>query len=187
MYSPQGIGAIFIRRDLQDCIEPLVYGGGQQRGLRSGTVPVALCVGMGAAAALFGSAYAEDERARVRARRDEFVRKLTSLPWPISLNGPQGAERHPGNANMCFRGFDAHDILGALQPHLAASTGSACTSGIAEPSHVLRAIGLSGDEAEASIRFSIGSATTDADLEEAVILIENALSKLASINSVWLA
>ena len=184
MYGPQGIGAIFIRRDLQDRVEPLVYGGGQQRGLRSGTVPVALCVGMGAAAALFGSEHAEDERARVRARRDEFVRKMTSLPWPISLNGPQGAERHPGNANMCFPGFEAHDILGALQPRLAASTGSACTSGIAEPSHVLRAIGLSGDEAEASIRFSIGSGTTDADLEEAVILIEHALSKLASINSV---
>ena len=76
------------------------------------------------------------------------------------------------------RSFSAYDILGALQPHLAASTGSACTSGIPEPSHVLRAIGLSGEEAESSIRFSLGFGTTDADLEEAVRLITETLTRL---------
>lgn len=188
MYGPQGIGALFIRRELQDRIEPLVYGGGQQRELRSGTVPVALCVGMGAAAALLESDQAERGRALVRARRDVFVRKLTSLPWPISINGPNGGiQCHPGNANVRFNGFKAHDILGILQPRLAASTGSACTSGFPEPSHVLRAIGLSGDEAELSVRFSIGAGTTDADLEEAVSLIENALTKLAAISPVQTA
>lgn len=179
MYGPQGIGALFIRRDLQDYIEPLVYGGGQQRELRSGTVPVALCVGMGAAATLLNSGEAEEERAILRGRRDNFIRRLTSLPWPISLNGPEGARRHPGNANMRFNGFDAHDILGTLQPHLAASIGSACTSGITEPSHVLRAICLSAHEAKASIRFSLGRGTTDRDIEDAVILIDDALSRLA--------
>lgn len=187
MCGPQGIGALFIRRELQDRIEPLFYGGGQQRELRSGTVPVALCVGMGAAAALLESDQAEQERALVRARRDVFVRKLTSLPWPISINGPTGIQRHPGNANVRFNGFNAHDILGTLQPRLAASTGSACASGFPEPSHVLRAIGLSGDEAESSVRFSIGAGTTDADLEEAVSLIENALTKLAAMNPVQTA
>ena len=188
MYGPQGIGALFIRRELQDRIEPLVYGGGQQRELRSGTVPVALCVGMGAAAALLESDQAERGRALVRARRDVFVRKLTSLPWPISINGPNGGiQCHPGNANVRFNGFKAHDILGILQPRLAASTGSACTSGFPEPSHVLRAIGLSGDEAESSVRFSIGAGTTDADLEEAVSLIENALTKLAAMSPVQTA
>lgn len=182
MYGPQGIGALFIRRDLRDRIEPLVYGGGQQQNLRSGTVPVALCVGMGTAAALLDARAAEEERAAVRRRRDSFVRKLTDLPWPIILNGPESAQRHPGNANMRFEGFDAHDILSTLQPRLAASTGSACTSGIPEPSYVLRAIGLSSDEAESSIRFSIGRNTTDADLEEAVALIDESLAKLAKRN-----
>jgi cysteine desulfurase len=182
MYGPQGVGALFIRRDLQNRIEPLVYGGGQQRNLRSGTVPVALCVGMGASAALLNTPEADEERAALRRRRDSFVRKLTDLSWPIVLNGPESAHRHPGNANMRFEGFDAHDILSTLQPRLAASTGSACTSGIPEPSHVLRAIGLSSDEAESSIRFSIGRNTTDADLEEAVALIDESLSRLAKGN-----
>ena len=104
---------------------------------------------------------------------------LMELSWPIILNGPRGDLRHPGNVNVQFVGFTAHDILSSLQPHLAASTGSACTSGIPEPSHVLRAIGLSNEEAESSIRFSIGRNTTDADLNESVGLITKCLSELS--------
>lgn len=179
MYGPQGVGILFICRDLHDNIEPLVYGGGQQRSLRSGTLPVALCVGMGAAAALIDTPQASENRIVLRNRRDRFVRMLLDLPWPIALNGPECASRHPANANMRFVGFEAHDILGALQPRLAASTGSACTSGTPEPSHVLQAIGLSCNEAESAIRFSIGHNTTDADLEEAVALIADCLSRLS--------
>lgn len=183
MYGPKGIGALFIRRDLQAHIEPLIYGGGQQRDLRSGTVAVPLCVGMGAAAAHLSSSIAQQERERVQNLRDRFVEQMMNLRWPLSVNGPQGEHRHPGNANVCFSGFDAHDILGALQPYLAASTGSACTSGTPELSHVLKAIGLSGDEAEASIRFSLGRGTTDQDIDDAVSLIDNALARLASAGS----
>ena len=179
MYGPQGIGALFVRRDIQGQIEPLVYGGGQQRDLRSGTVPVALCVGMGAAADTFKKKTAQQERSMLRNRRDTFISALMGLPWRVFLNGPAGSARHPGNANLRFLGFDAQDVLGALQPNLAASTGSACSSGIAEPSHVLRAIGLSREEAESSIRFSLGRDTTNADLEEAVALIDRSLSRLA--------
>lgn len=179
MYGPKGIGALFIRRDLQDRIEPLIYGGGQQRNLRSGTVPVPLCVGMGAAADLLGTDEARKEREAIRHRRDRFVEMLIGLPWRIAVNGPDGERRHPGNASMRFCGFSAHDILGALQPSVAASTGSACTSGTPEPSHVLRALGLPADDAEASIRFSLGRDTSDADVVEAVQLIDKALSKLA--------
>ena len=178
MYGPKGIGAIYISRELQDQIEPLIYGGGQQNGLRSGTVPVPLCVGMGAAADIFAETEAEERRAQLCRRRDTFIEMLNRLPWPTALNGPQGQVRHPGNANIRFPDFSAYDILSALQPHLAASTGSACTSGIPEPSHVLRAIGLNGEEAESSIRFSLGFDTTDADLEEAVRLITEALTRL---------
>ena len=178
MYGPKGIGAIYISRELQDQIEPLIYGGGQQNGLRSGTVPVPLCVGMGAAADIFAAVEAEEKRAQLCRRRDMFIEMLNRLPWPIALNGPQGRACHPGNANIRFMEFSAYDILSTLQPHLAASTGSACTSGIPEPSHVLRAIGLSGEEAESSIRFSLGFDTTDADLAEAVRLITETLTRL---------
>ena len=179
MYGPQGIGTLFVRRNVRDCIEPLLYGGGQQGELRSGTVPVALCVGMGAAAALLNTDTAAEKRTQLRRRTQEFVRALRDLDWPIVLNGVEGAIRHPGNANMRFKGFDARDILGSMQPRMAASTGSACTSGNPEPSHILRAIGLSGTQADSSIRFSLGCGTTDADVVEAVELIDESLLQLS--------
>jgi len=179
MYGPKGVGIVYIARSLQDRIEPLIYGGGQQGGLRSGTVPVPLCVGMGAAAQMLNAEEAQRKRSELRRCRDVFVGGLTGLSWPIWSIGPQGEIRHPGNASICFRGFAAHEILGALQPRLAASTGSACTSGIPEPSHVLRAIGLNGDDAEATIRFSLGFGTTEEDVEQAVALIEGILASLS--------
>lgn len=179
MYGPKGIGVAFISQEIQDKIEPLIYGGGQQNGLRSGTAPVPLCVGMGAAAELMASDDAKENRAELRRRRNAFIEKLNGLPWPITVNGPAGQARHPGNANVRFQGLSAHDILGTFQPGLAASTGAACTSGILEPSHVLRAIGLNGDKAESSIRFSLGFGTSDEDIEAAAALIEAALAKLS--------
>lgn len=179
MYGPQGIGVLYVRRDLHDKIEPLIYGGGQQEGLRSGTLPVPLCVGMGEAAELMSGIHIQEQRAILHSRRDRFVGALEKLPWDIRLNGPKGPRRHPGNANILFYGFSAHDILGTLQPHLAASTGSACTSGITEPSHVLKAIGLNGDDAESSVRFSLGLATTDDDINNAIALISTALKRLS--------
>lgn len=178
MYGPQGIGALVIARDLQDKIKPPLYSDSQQKGLRAGTVPLALCVGMSAAADLLLGDAAELRRAELGQRRDRFIEKVIELPWSATVNGPPGHARHPGNANIRFDGFSAQDVLASLQPRIAASTGSACTSGIPEPSHVLRAIGLSGDEAESSIRFSLGFATSDDDVDEAVCLIDEALGHL---------
>ena len=132
----------------------------------------------GAAAELLAANDTEKQRSTLHHRTDTFVEKLKCLSWPIKVNGPAGHARHPGNANICFEGFVAHDNLSTLQPHLAASTGSACTSGIPEPSHVLRAIGLTSDQAESSIRFSHGFDTSDADVEEAAGLISEALERL---------
>ena len=174
MYGPQGIGTLYIRRDLQERIEPLIYGGGQQEGLRSGTGPVPLCVGMGAAAEAF------EERRRVARQRDSFVRHLRRGHAFVTINGAVGDRRHPGNANVEFDGFVAQDILGALQPQLAASTGSACTSGIPEPSHVLRALGLTAAQSNASIRFSFGRFTTDAEIKRSAHLVLQALDSLSS-------
>ena len=94
------------------------------------------------------------------------------------MNGPTSPQRHPGNTNLRFHGFSAQDILQSLQPKLAASTGSACTSGIPEPSHVLKALGLTTDEAEASVRFSLGFETPDEDVDTAVRLLDDTLKKL---------
>lgn len=184
MYAPKGIGALYIRRDLQEHIEPLFYGGGQQNGIRSGTTPTSLCVGMGVAAEFLISPQAEQMRSRLREKRNKFAEKLLNLDWPTYLNGPPLDHRHPGNINIGFTGFVAQDILSVLQPHLAASTGSACTSGIPEPSHVLRAIGLSDEQAAASIRFSLGFDTSDDDIDQAIILIDKALNKLPQLEIV---
>jgi len=179
MYGPKGIGALYIRRDLQDDIEPLIYGGGQQNGLRSGTLPTPLCVGMGAAAEYIGSLEVSKRRNELQARRDRFLDMLLALPWGGRLYGNDIQNRHPGNISIGFQGFNALDLLGALQPNLAASTGSACTSGIPEPSHVLKAIGLATEEAETVIRFSLGFETSDQEIDEAVKLIDMALQKLS--------
>ena len=161
MYGPPGIGALYIRRDRQQQVEPIIYGGGQQNGLRSGTVPLPICVGMAAAAELVGSAEAAEERKRIEEQRNTFVAALLSSGFSVDLNGPTGERRHPGNANLRFNGLVAQDVLTVLQPGVAAATGAACSSGLPEPSHVLRAMGLSVAEAEASVRFSFGRFTTE--------------------------
>ncbi len=179
MYGPQGIGALYIRRDIKASIEPLIYGGGQQDGLRSGTVPMPLCVGMATAAEIIADEKAVEERTRIARQRDTFVRLLQSGNPPVTVNGTIGDRRHPGNANICFDGFDAQDILGVLQPRLAASTGAACASGIPEPSHVLRALGLTTTQSDASIRFSFGRFTSPEDIRNAARLVGEALATLS--------
>ena len=176
IYGPQGIGALYIRRDLQTRVEPIIYGGGQQSDLRSGTVPVPLCVGMAAAAEILQTDEGTTERKRVAGQRDAFVDLLQASTYPISINGPTGDRRHPGNANLRFEGYVAQDLLAALQPHLAASTGSACTSGIPEPSHVLRALGLTPAQSDSSIRFSFGRFTTHTEIHRAATLVINSLA-----------
>ena len=156
MYGRPGIAALSFRRDLQSRIEPTIHGRGQHNGLRSGTLPLALCVGMGAAAeTLFGSPGGH-KPVQIADYRDRFILLLRQGGAHVTVNGPGIWNRHPANANLHFDCFDAHAVLGALQPLLAASTGSACASGHPQPSHVLRALGLSAEDSDASIRFSFG-------------------------------
>ena len=179
MYAPMGIGALYVRRDLQSRIAPVIHGGGQQNGLRSGTLPTALCVGLGAAARLIVENEGGDARAALASRRDSFLQRLQTLPVAIWTNGPEDlGYRHPGNLNVGFKGIAASDLLGRMQPRLAASTGSACASGFPEPSHVLRAIGLTEEEATSSVRFSIGRYTTDDDVDEAMAILRSAIEDL---------
>ena len=181
MYGPQGIGALYINREVHDRIEPLLYGGGQQDGIRSGTVPLPLCIGMAAASELIIAEGCE-ERNRIAHQRDMFIALLLEAGLTIEVNGPTSDQRHPGNANIRFDGFDARDIIAYLQPKLAASTGAACSSGIPEPSHVLRALGLTAEQSEASIRFSFGRFTSEDDIESAANLVVIALANLSTEN-----
>lgn len=177
VYGPKGIGVAFLRRDLQSQIEPLIYGGGQQRNLRSGTLPTPLCVGFGAAVEILQSANSKIEFLRVSALRDKLQHDLCALGEFVHVNAGTN-KRHPGNLNIRFDGYAAEDILSAVQPYLAASTGSACASGITEPSHVLRAMGLTTDQAGSSIRFGLGRFTIDDDVEFASRLVRDALSRI---------
>lgn len=182
MYGPQGVGALYVRRDLQAALEPLIHGGGQQNGLRSGTVPLPLCAGLGSAAVLLSDARAAEERKELQRLRDRFVALLRADAYRLSANGP-AVGGHPGNANLRFHGFDARDVLAALQPRLAASTGAACASGIPEPSHVLQALHLRGDACDESIRFSFGRFTTEEEVEAAAALVLRALASISAFST----
>lgn len=175
IYGPKGIGLLYMRQDIQSAIEPLIIGGGQQRGLRAGTLPIPLCMGLALSAEMMVRPESEIERDRVKRLRDHFAQEMLALDT-VALNGPPLDKRHPGNCNFRFHGHDAKDVLAKLQPRVAASTGSACTSGSIEPSHVLMACGLSKEEANSSIRFSFGRRTTREDIDILVSLIKNLLN-----------
>jgi cysteine desulfurase len=177
IYGPKGIGAVYIKRNNQKLIVPLLHGGGQQNNLRSGTLPTPLCVGFGEAARIVKfTGYSE--RLAMLDLVQYLENQLQTLDCNVVRNSPPSNICHPCNLNVRFDGFDAQDILSASQPFLAASTGSACTSGYQEPSYVLRAIGLSEDEAKSSLRFSVGRYTTRENIDEAVSVLKISLDKL---------
>ena len=177
MGGPVGIGALYISGHLQEQIQPLIQGGGQQNGLRSGTLPLPLCVGFGEACRLLSQPQSKELIEGTRVLRDYFFKRMTDLELPIRLNGPQLSERHVGNLNIAFEGVKAMDLLMALQPNLCASSGSACGSGNIEPSHVLKALGLSNEHADSSIRLSLSHLNTKDEIDQAVALISDKLDK----------
>lgn len=172
-YGPQGIGALYIAPHARPRIRALIHGGGQEQGLRSGTLPTALCVGFGRACEKLGR-HGGAERDRVRGLRDDLWRRLTALIPTIRINGSMGA-RHPGNLNVRIPGIDARELVQLLQPAIACSTGSACHSGSHEHSHVLTAIGLSPCDARSSLRLSIGRFTNSVEVAAAAEQIAETL------------
>lgn len=163
LYGPKGIGALFVRRRSPRVeLEPLQYGGGHESGLRSGTVAVPLCVGLGAACALVCEGLAA-EGERLRDLRERLWSALAADLVGIRLNGDP-VRRLPGNLNVSFQGIEADALIASL-PELAISTGSACSSARPEPSHVLRALGLSKSRALGSVRFGLGRGTTEAEID----------------------
>ena len=175
IYGPKGVGALYVRRRPRVRLLPLIDGGGPERGLRSGTLPTPLCVGLGRAAAL---AVAEmgAEAERLRALRDRLQTSLMRRIPGLRINGDTG-HRLPGNLNMSFPGLTAPELIEAC-PSIAISTGSACTSATVEPSYVLRALGLSDDLANASIRLGLGRFTTAAEVDFAADALADATARL---------
>lgn len=175
IYGPKGIGALFVRRRPRVRLMPLIDGGGQERGLRSGTLPTPLCVGLGQAAALAAAEMA-DEAQRIGALRDRLQQQLIQRVPGLHVNGDR-KHRLPGNLNLSFPGLIAPQLIEAA-PGIAISTGSACTSASVEPSYVLRAMGLSDDLANASIRVGLGRFTSEGDVDFAVDALSDAAIRL---------
>lgn len=174
-YGPQGVGALYVRRRPRVRIESLFDGGGQERGVRSGTVPLALTVGLGKAAAIAGR---EMERERIRLEglyRRFLAGTVDARPESIVLYGDR-EQRWPGNINLGFDGTKEGEILMALKG-LAVSSGSACASSSTEPSYVLQAIGVPQKLAHTAIRFGIGRTTSEAEIDYAIEQILQALEK----------
>ena len=175
LYGPKGIGVLYVRHRPRVRIEPMMDGGGQERGLRSGTLPAPLCVGLGEACALAAEEMAGEAK-RLASLRERLWERLSARLDGLSLNGDP-ARRLPGNLNIAIPGVNAEALIEAL-PKLALSTGSACTSASVEPSYVLRALGLDDATASASLRIGLGRFTTEAEVDQAVDAIAIAALKL---------
>lgn len=173
-YGPKGIGALYIAPGRHGHVKPLVHGGGQERGLRAGTLPTPLCVGFGAACCLILEG-GEAERVAVRTLRDALMLELRRRIPDAALVGPVDA-RHPGNLSLQLPVTDARDLVQAVHHQLACSTGSACHSGSELPSHVLLGIGMTTMEARHVLRLGVGRFTTQSECELAADLLASALA-----------
>ena len=164
IYGPKGVGALYVRRRPRVRLAPLFSGGGQERGLRSGTLPAPLIVGLGEACRLAAAEMA-DESSRLASLRQRLLDRLAIDIPGLIINGSMTA-RIPGNLNLTFPAATAAELMERV-PDLCVSTGSACSSAAIEPSYVLRALGLSNDAASRTLRIGIGRFTSPADIDYA--------------------
>lgn len=181
-HGPKGVGALFVRRRERVArLSPQVFGGGQERGLRSGTLNVPGIVGLGVAAELAAADF-DAEIQQIRQLRDRLWQGLASRITDLRLNGPSldtPGLRLAGNLNVRIGGIDGQTLLATLgDGELAVSSGSACSSATPRPSHVLQAIGLDDDQARASLRFGLSRFTTAAEIDRAVALVAEAVTRL---------
>ena len=177
MYGPKGVGALYVRRGLLPALVPQAHGGGQERGVRPGTLPTHQIAGMGAAARLVRERL-DSDMCRIAALDERLLTQLGRIDGTTVNSGR--ADRAPGILNMSFDGVAAESLLLALDS-VALATGSACTSESVEPSHVLLGMGLSPVAALSSVRFSFGRYTTEAEIDLAAGRVAEAVSVLRSI------
>lgn len=182
IYGPKGIGALYMRRRPRIRVEPQMNGGGQERGIRSGTVPTPLVVGFGAACELAMKEMEYDDK-RIRALQERMLNGIRAKLEGVVVNGSEES-RYPGNLNLSFAFVEGESLLMGLK-EVAVSSGSACTSASLEPSYVLRALGVDEDMAHTSIRYGIGRFTTEEEIDRAVELTVRQVEKLRELSPLY--
>jgi cysteine desulfurase len=179
LYGPKGVGALYVRKGTR--LAPLLHGGHHERDRRPGTENVPGIVGLGAAAELASRTMAQDAE-RIAAMRDRLEAEIVAKLEGVRVNGDT-ARRQPNTLNLSFDGIKGESLVMALDLEgVACSTGSACSSGSTEPSHVLSALGLSGDEARSSIRLSLGRYNTESDVDCALEALSRAVQRLRALS-----
>lgn len=182
IYGPKGIGVLYIRRGIK--IDNLIHGGGQERGRRAGTENIASVVGLGKAIELAVENLGEHAE-KMTALRDRLIKGLLKIPYS-NLNGPEGDRRLPGNANIGFEFIEGESILLSLDfEGVCASSGSACTSGSLDPSHVLLAIGLPHERAHGSLRLTMGDETTEEEVDYVIEVLPPIIQRLRNMSPLW--
>jgi len=180
IYGPKGVGALYVKKGTP--ITPIIYGGGHERGLRSGTENVAGIVGLGQAIKEIQNPKSKIQNIRIRQFRDKLIKTILKIIPASRLNGSL-AQRLHNNVNISFDGAEGEAIVVALdQKGIAASTGSACSSGSLEPSHVLLALGLSEEVAHGSLRLTLGKYNTAKDIEKVIKVLPTVIQKLRKIS-----
>jgi cysteine desulfurase len=182
IYASKGVGALYVRKKPRVRLVPLISGGGQERGMRSGTLPTPLIVGLGKAAEIAKIEMA-DEYARIKKLADKFWAGLSQAIPDIYINGDFD-QRYPGNLNISFAYIEGESLLMAIR-EIAVYSGSACTSASLEPSYVLRALGVDEEMAHTSIRFGLGRFTTEEEIDYALTLIIKNINKLRDLSPLW--
>ncbi|KAJ7578438.1 pyridoxal phosphate-dependent transferase [Mycena floridula] len=181
LYGPKGVGAAYVRRRPRVRLVPIIDGGGQERGLRSGTLPTALVVGFGEAARIASKEMQRDQL-RIKALSNRLIQGINSQVELVVRNGDVNG--YPGCVNLSFSYVEGESLLMALKD-IALSSGSACTSASLEPSYVLRALGAAEDMAHSSLRFGIGRFTTEAEIDFVVQHIVRTVTKLRDMSPLW--
>ena len=181
-YGPKGVGALYIRKGIK--IDNLVHGGSQERARRAGTENIPGIVGLGKAIEL-ATINLDEHNKKLSILRDKLINGLLEIPYTM-LNGPKGEDRLPGNCNVCFEFVEGERLLLSLDfDGICASSGSACTSGSLEPSHVLLAIGREQEIAHGSLRLTIGDETTEEDIDYVLERVPKIIERLRKTSPLW--
>ena len=183
MYGPKGTGVFYVRKGVR--LENFIHGGGQERGRRASTENTAGIVGMGAAIEGMKARLPQD-KSRITALRDRLIEGVLKTIPHAKLNGARGDERLPNNTNFSFIGIEGETLLLDLDAKgIFASTGSACSSGSLDPSHVLMAIGLTHEQAHGSLRMTLGRATTEEQIDYVLEVLPQIVARRRAMSPLW--
>jgi cysteine desulfurase len=182
IYGPKGIGALYVRRKPRVRLVAMIYGGGQERGFRSGTLPTPLCAGLGEACEIAMKEMGVEAK-RLAKLQERMLKGLRAKLTDIVVNGDL-EQRIPGNLNISFAYVEGESLMMGIK-NLSVSSGSACTSASLEPSYVLRALGVEEEMAHTSLRIGLGRFTTEHEVDTAVDELVRHVTKLREMSPLW--